>query len=388
MFKYSRNFWVICWSMFFFMTSFNLIIPELNEFITHLGGAEQKGLIISLFTISSAISRPFSGKLADSIGRKKVMYIGIVVPILVSLLYPLSFSVFFFLCLRFFHGFSAGFFPTGSTALMTDILPSEKRGVGMGIWGTFISLGIGVGQGIGSLIENLVGIDALFVIASAVAVLSSVLISFVKESLAHPQKFELKHLQIPKGDYYEKNVLPAALVMFLTAFCSGIIFVISPDMSNFVGIENKGAFFIWYVICTILVRLTFGSLSDKIGRRKTLSIGVILLIISMLLIGYSSTSFSYTIASIIFGIATGISSPTLFAWTADLSSFHRRGIGAGTMFIALELGIMCGSFSTMLTYDNSISTVPFSFEIGAISAGLALIFLIFHQIKYPKQTIV
>ena len=57
--------------MLFFMTSFNLIIPELNDFITKLGAPDKKGLIITLFTISAAISRPFSGKIADLVGRKQ-----------------------------------------------------------------------------------------------------------------------------------------------------------------------------------------------------------------------------------------------------------------------------------------------------------------------------
>ena len=121
------------------MTSFNLIIPELNEFITILGGANYKGLVITLFTISAAISRPFSGKLSDTIGRKKAMTIGMLASVIVSILYPLSFSVFFFLCLRFLHGFSAGFFPTGATALLTDILP-EKKGDKEWVFGVHLYL--------------------------------------------------------------------------------------------------------------------------------------------------------------------------------------------------------------------------------------------------------
>ena len=61
--------------MLFFMISFNLIMPQLNDFITELGGATYKGLIITFFTIAAALSRPFSGKLADLIGRKKVVFI-------------------------------------------------------------------------------------------------------------------------------------------------------------------------------------------------------------------------------------------------------------------------------------------------------------------------
>ena len=169
--KYSKNFWILSFAMFLFMTSFNLILPELNQFITDLGGANHKGLIITLFTISAALSRPFSGKLSDTIGRKKVMIFGLIICFIVSLLYPLSVSVWFFLVLRFLHGFSAGFLPTGATAMVTDLLPAESRGQGMGIWGTFISLGIGVGQWLGSFIYNEWGMNNLFLFSSFIAVI-------------------------------------------------------------------------------------------------------------------------------------------------------------------------------------------------------------------------
>ena len=129
--KYGKNFWVVCISMLLFMISFNLIMPELNGILSDLGGGKWKGLIITIFTISAAISRPFSGKLSDTIGRKKVMYIGLVLCILVNLMYPFSHSVFLFLVVRFIHGFTVGFTPTGATAMITDILQIDKRGVGI-----------------------------------------------------------------------------------------------------------------------------------------------------------------------------------------------------------------------------------------------------------------
>lgn len=366
------------------MASFNLIIPELNDFLTNLGGIGQKGLIITLFTISSGIARPFSGKLADKIGRKKVMTIGMFVTVLVSLLYPLSYSVFFFLVLRFLHGFSAGFFPTGATALLTDILPPNKRGKGMGIWGTFISLGIGVGQGLGSLISKEVGITNLFMIASGVAVLSGILIATIGETLQDKKKFQPEFLKIGIKDVFEPSVMPSAIVMFLSASCSGIIFVLTPDMSKFLQIENKGWFFIFYVLTTIFVRLFFSSVSDKIGRRKTLLIGMSFLTVSMVLIGFSHSLLTYTLASVVFGIATGISSPTIFAWTADLSHPERRGIGSGTMFIALEMGIMFGSLTTLITYDNTLASIPKVFLIGVFMALSAIVYLLWH-LKYKTS---
>lgn len=366
----------MCLAMFFFMTSFNLILPELNNYISILDGADKKGLIITLFTISAAISRPFSGKLADTIGRKKVIYLGIICSFFVMLIYPFSYSVLFFLILRFLHGFSAGFAPTGATALLTDLIPEKSRGHAMGIWGTFISLGIGVGQTLGSWIYLSFGFTILFLIGALFSLIAFILVFWIKETLVNQQKFNFKLLRISWKDVFEPNVLPAAFVMLLSAMCSGMIFVLTPDLSTYLGISNKGFFFGIYVIATILIRLLTSSLSDRIGREKTLLIGCFILVISMLLVGTSNSIVSYIFAAIIFGIATGITSPTMFAWTADLSHEDRRGVGAGTMFIALEFGIMFGALLTLVSYDSTKSTIFITFLIGAIMATIACIYLI------------
>ncbi len=383
---YSKNFWALTFAMFLFMTSFNLIIPELNDYITALDGANYKGLIISLFTITAAVSRPFSGKLADTVGRKSTMYVGTIVCAGVTFLYPLSGTVLFFLTLRFLHGFSTGFLPTGATALITDILPSDKRGVGMGVFGTGISLGIGVGQFLGTPTSNIFGVNGMFIVSGILALISIWIISTVKETLQSPVPFKWSLLKLKKDEIIEKDVFPAATVMFLTASCSGILFVLSPDISVFLGIENKGWFFFFYVFSTILIRLTAGKVSDKIGRRQTLLIGTSILLISMLIIGFAKDTFWFTISSLIFGVATGINSPTLFAWMADLSPVHRRGIGSGTLFIALELGILFGSASTLFIYDNTFVSVEYVFIFAAVICSFALIYLIVH-LMYSKTNV-
>ncbi|HLP56018.1 MAG TPA: MFS transporter [Fluviicola sp.] len=375
----------MCLSMFFFTASFNLIIPELNGFITQLDGAHLKGLIIGLFTVSAGLSRPFSGKLSDHIGRKKVMFIGGFVCILVSLLYPISFSIWFFLLLRFLHGFSAGFFPTGATALVTDILPEETRGTGMGLWGTFISLGIGFGQGLSSITASQFGMNGLFFTASLLSVGSILLLVKVEETLVPVERFQSKQLLIKSDEIIERNVTPVAIIMFLSAICSGIIIVLSPEMSDFLHIPAKGWFFFWYVLSTIGIRLFAGKVSDKFGRRETLLVGMIILAISMVIIGFSHSTLWFTLSAILFGVATGISSPTIFAWTADLSPEHRRGIGAGTMFIALEAGVFFGSIMTNVLYNNKLNSVLYIFLVGAVMAFLCVVYLIWHMLNRKSR---
>lgn len=376
--QFSISFWAISFSLLLFMTSFNLILPELNHFLLQLRGENYIGLIIAVFTVSAAISRPFSGKLADHIGRKKVIAVGLLICAVANLLYPFSHSIFFFFVIRFLHGFSAGFAPTGATALVTDLLPSDRRGFGMGIFGTFSSLGIGFGQSLSHLVISWTSINGMFMLASVIALLAYLLMFWVEETLEHPRAMSANYLRIQWSDVFEPPVLPSALVMYLTATCSGIVFTLSPEISDFLHLANKGHFFLFYVFSTILIRLLSGNLSDKIGRRQTMLIGVVVLTIAMLITGFAQTTTTYTLGSIIFGIATGITSPTLFAWTADLSQPDRRGVGAGTMFIAMETGIFTGSMMAGAFYDRTFSSISAGFVFGAICCSMAAAYLIYH----------
>lgn len=389
--QFNRNFWIICFALFSFIVSFNIIIPELNDYLSSLykDGQYLKGLIIFLFSLSAAISRPFSGKLSDYIGRKKVMLFGALVGAAVCLAYPLAslyagFSgMIFFFVLRFVHGFSAGFLPTGATAMVTDILPAGKRSLGMGIWGTFISAGFGAGQVLASTITEAWGINGLFMVAAGFGLLTFFIVSGLKETLPKPVKFELKHIKIAPNDVLDPPVMPAATVMFLSVISTGIIFVLAQEISTFLGV-NKGWFFGFYVISTIFVRLFATGLSDIIGRRKTLIIGLFFMAFSMVLVGFSTDIYSFTFSAIVFGLSTGLNSPTIFTWTADLSHVDRRGVGAGTVFIALEAGIMFGSLSTIFTYNNTLASIPRAAFVGVIANLMGIAYLFWH-LKYRES---
>jgi MFS family permease len=382
--RYSKDFWLLSASMFFFMLSFNLILPEMNGFISGLGGSEVKGSIIFLFSVAAGVSRPFAGRLADLIGRKRSVFIGLGIAIAASISYAWVGALSIFFVLRFAHGLSAGFAPTGATALLTDILPPGRKGAAMGLWGTFISLGIGVGQALGSYIFERSNFDTLFMTSAAFGILALLLLSPIKETLPVQQAFHWRQLLIKWEDVVEPSVKPAALIMLLTAISSGLIFVLTPDYSTYLGIANKGYFFGIYVLSTIGIRLVFSSLSDRIGRRETMVIGCSLLVLSMVLLGYTDDVWSYSFAAAIFGLATGISSPTLFAWTADLSLAHRRGTGSGTLFIALEIGILIGSGLTFLFYKNTIESARHCLFIAAGFGVIALLILLV-QIRSAKS---
>src|SRR5258708_33040879 len=131
-----------------------MIIPELPEFLTRLGGGDYKGLIISLFTLTAMISRPFSGKLADRLGRKPVIIFGGLVCLICSLFYLWLTTLFGFFLLRIFHGFSTGCSPTGVSAYVSDVIPADRRGEAMGFIGTAGAIGMASGPAIGGRLAD------------------------------------------------------------------------------------------------------------------------------------------------------------------------------------------------------------------------------------------
>src|SRR5258708_24395141 len=182
---YSSQFWLLCVSALLFFASFNMIILELPEFLTKLGGAEYKGLIISLFTLTAMLSRPFSGKLADRLGRKPVIIFGGVVCLICSLFYPWLTTLYGFFILRIFHGFSTGFSPTGVSAYVSDVIPAERRGEAMGFIGTAGALGMACGPAIGGGVANQLGLNLVFYLSSVFALVAIVIPLLLKHTFKH-----------------------------------------------------------------------------------------------------------------------------------------------------------------------------------------------------------
>jgi len=247
-----------------------MIIPELPDYLTSLGGEDYKGLIISLFTATAALSRPFSGKLADTVGRIPVMVIGSVVCVVSGLLYPVASTVFSFLLLRFFNGFSTGFKPTGTSAYIADIVPFNRRGEALGIQGVSAGVGMALGPAIGSYLVSLYGFDFMFYCSSFFAFLSVLVLIGMKETVADRQKFTLGLLRVNRSDIFEPRVIPPSLVLLLSAFSFGVVLTLVPDFSNHLGIRNKGLFFIYFTMASIAVRFFAGKASDIYGRASIL----------------------------------------------------------------------------------------------------------------------
>lgn len=378
---YTWRFAWLCLSSLLFSASFNMIIPELPDYLSSLGGAEYKGLIIALFTLTAGISRPFSGKWTDKLGRVPMMAVGSFVCVICGLLYPVLTTVSGFLFLRLVHGFSTGFKPTATSAYIADIIPKSRWGEALGMHGLCFSIGMAIGPAIGSEISRWFSLNALFYSSSAFALLSILIIANLKETLKDKPKFSKELLKISRKDIFDWAVLPAAIVTVLYYFAYGVILTLVPDWTGHVGLANKGLFFTFYTVSSLLIRLVSGKLSDKKGRVVVMKYGLLILMLAMLVLAYGDNPLLFFAGASLYGIATGIVSPALSAWVIDLSVPEYRGRALATGFIALEAGIGLGALLSGFFYQDVMSHIPIIFASTAALSIVAYIYLYFWHKK-------
>jgi MFS family permease len=315
------------------------------------------------------------------------MVFGVIVCIITGLLYPILTSVAGFLFLRFMHGMSTGFKPTAISAFVADITPFQRRGEAMGMMGLFGSLGMASGPAIGSLIALHFSMETLFYCSSATALLSILVVAGIKETLPNPQPFRLQLLKVSRQEIIEPAVIFPSIIMLLSVYSFGAVVTITPDLSQHLGIENKGLFFTFFTAASIAVRVFAGKASDRFGRVPIVIISLVLLSLAMLTMGLATNKGIFFLSAILFGAGVGMGNPTLFAWTIDLSKEHARGKAMATLYIALEAGIGTGAILSSLIYHNDPAMFQYAFWSGGVLCVAALLLMVYFRSKKTMKLV-
>ena len=391
---FTKTFVILCVSTVLFMASFGMIMPELPGYLDLMGAGHLLGYIIGLFTLGALMSRFFSGKIADRAGRKIVMVFGTAVTAIAGFLYVMlgavsdystgMLGVWLFLALRFFHGLSTGFRPIGSSALLTDIVPHDRRGEALGFLGVAGNAGMAGGPAIGSYLAVEWGYDSMFLASSFLGILSLLFTLKLPETLPNSRKVIWSDLNVFKGKNFDIAAWPAALSLLPVALSFGVFLTITPNFVDDLGYKYKGVFNTIIVVASILMRLFAGKASDKYGRKPLLAIGGLFLFVGMGILSIATTQLEAAVGGIVYGLSIGINMPTVFAWTTDLSPKEKIALGIGTTLVALEIGIGLGAFVSGSMFASDPSCLQDLYRFCAYSGGLMAIILFYST--YMRST--
>ncbi len=362
---FGRAFFTLAAGTVFFMCSFSMLLPELPGYLATLGGEQYIGLIVGLFTLNAFLSRLVSSRMADDRGRLKVILIGTAVTAFCGFAYLLVWSVWSFLILRFVHGMSTGFRPTGTTAYLSDIVTASRRGEAMGYLGVAGNAGMALGPVIGSLVRVHFGYDALFITSGLFGLIAYGLSLLLDETLPNKSRIALSDFNIFRGKRVDFVSWPAAVTLLPVAFAFGVFLTVSPDFVGELGFTYRGAFNATIVISSIATRLVAAKWSDQLGRMTPLIWGLFLLAAGMVIIGLATNPVIAIVGGVVYGISVGINMPTIFAWTIDFAREGKVALALGTMLMALEVGIGIGAVCSGWLYNGRVEHIPLTYFIAA-----------------------
>lgn len=378
---WTKEFVILALSNFMLFVAFQMLIPTLPVYITDKGGDQLAvGLVVSLFTVSALLVRPFTGKALDSMGRQPVLLGGLAIFLLAVSGYYWMASVALVLALRFVHGIGWGIVTTTYGTIVSDIIPGERRGEGMGYFGMFANLAMALGPLIGLWVSQTWGYGWLFGISGALTALAMVLSRLVK--IKGPIGSTQANAGGLSGLFEKKAMFPSLLNLLIGVIYGGIVSFITL-FGKEVGIANVGLYFLFNAISLMLIRPFSGKLFDRKGPVWVLLPGGIIIGAGLITLSYSTTEIGLIAAAILFGIGAGAVQPSLQAWTIQRVEPSRRGAATGTFFSAFDLGI--GGGAMLLGAVAKETGFALMYRYSLVVLVLYLLIYVIYMIRQSKK---
>ncbi|MGF7185916.1 multidrug resistance protein [Desulfitispora alkaliphila] len=178
---------------------------------------------------------------------------------------------------------------------------------------------------------------------------------------------------------YQRLILFAVLFTIMLGF--GIIIPVLPFFSRELGASSLdlGLLMASYSVMQFIFAPIWGNLSDRVGRKPLLIMGVIGFALSFLIFGLAQRLWVLFLARIVGGLLSSAAMPTAMAYISDTTDEKSRGQGMGMMGAAMGLGVIFGPAIGGFLAGYHVST-PFF-----VAAALAAVNVIFIIIFLPES---
>ncbi|KEY62242.1 MFS transporter [Lactococcus cremoris] len=318
------------------------------------------GILSGIFIVGGFIARLWAGNNMKRLGAKKLLYIGTLIYFLLTFVYFIVHSVALLLILRLVHGVGFGIAATASGTLAGAIVPSSRRGEGIGYYALSVTLSSAVGPFLSMFLYRTSGFYSLIWLSALLLFLALIGIFFlrVNEKPTDSSAITENHKKFAWSNYFEKEALPISLIAFLIGISySSILSFMDAYALNIHLSEAASFFFLVYAITVLLSRPITGRIFDGFGDNFVMYPTYLFFALGLLLIGLAQSGWMLLIAAIFIGLGYGSFSPFGQAIAIRNSEAHRLGVTTSTFFGFMDMGVgfgpfILGMFMPLLGYRN------------------------------------
>ncbi len=337
---------------FLLFFAFYLILPILPFYLSEefAVGKSMIGFVLSCYTIAALCIRPFAGYLLDTFARRPLYLVAYFVFIAIFAGYIIATALTLFIALRIVHGFAFGMVSVAGNTILIDILPSSRRGEGIGYYGLANNLAMSFGPMIGLFMHDndSISYETIFLCSLLSGTLGFLMAYMVKT----PYKPPVKREPISLDRFFLVKGIWAGISLLLLSIPYGMTTTYVAMYADEIGLDvNSGLYFTFMAIGLAISRMFSGRQADKGRVTLVISLGMYLAAITFFLLAGLKllTQWNHTFASYLYigialsqGLAFGTMFPAFNTLFVNLAPNNQRGTATSTYLTSWDVGIGIG----------------------------------------------
>jgi MFS family permease len=366
-----------------------MVLPFLVLYLTRPGGlgAVKAGLVLGLFGICSLVSSPLFGRLCDRWGAQPVMVGSLFSTAAILLLFPFA-SGFAAVCVvAALLSVSIEAFRPASLAVLSELVPSDRRLAAFAVNRLAINLGMSIGPAVGGFLAE-VDFRALFWVDAATSLAAGALVLFlgvVKGGSRTQEERQPAEGGTPAPDAQlppksRPGYRNRAVLVFLAAvILTGIVFFqhSGPLPLYLTGDLGQPArlFGILFTINTLMIVLFEVPLNlacSGVASWKLLTAGALLTGVGFGVLAHPGGVAWVVLSVVIWTLGEMCLFPSMSAWIADAAPPDRRGEYMGLFTMAFGAAFAIGPWLGVFAYSRFGAGVVWigCLVVAALSAAL------------------
>lgn len=360
---------------------FWLLIPVLPFYLSEVfsTGNSTIGIILSCYTVAALCIRPFSGYFLDSFARKPLYLMAYFIFMTMFAGYIIAGSLTLFILFRIIQGVSFGMVTVGGNTVVIDIMPSSRRGEGLGYYGLSNNIAMAVGPMSGLFLHD-AGMSFTTIFCCS---LGSCIAGFVCASLVKtPYKPPVRREPISFDRFILLKGIPAGISLLLLSIPYGMTTNYVAMYAKQIGINaTTGFFFTFMAIGMAISRIFSGKIVDRGKITQVISAGLYLVVFSFFLLSACVYLISWNnmLCTVVFfavalllGVGFGIMFPAYNTLFVNLAPNSQRGTATSTYLTSWDVGIGIGMLAG--GYIAEVSTFDKAYLFGACLTIVSMLY--------------
>ena len=381
---WNRNYCKVMAANFSLFFAFYVLTPLLPLYLSeHFGATKDMiGLVLSGYTITALVIRPFSGYMVDSFPRKIVLMVSFGTFAIFFAGYLAASTLLLFTIVRTLHGGPFGTLTTANATVAIDVLPSSRRTEGIGYYGLSNNLAMALAPTIGIYVYQLThSFEFLFWIALIVACAGWLVDATVtlpsKEIVRNKSKLSLDRFFLVRGWLLGLNMVAFG---FSFGVLSNYLAIYGKEVMGITG--GTGTYFLLCSIGLIASRLQGskalrqGRVTYNAGSGMVISLIGYTIFIAFSTLGDSLMYIGYYGSALLIGLGNGHMWPAFQNMTINVAHNNQRGTANSTILISWDIGmglgiLLGGVIAEFLGYGSAFWTVVIVNAAGVLTFFLA-----------------